>query len=123
MTLTIDVSLVPDEIAHVANPPAAAAVIDVIRATTSITTALDSGAASVTPAETVEEARRLAVEGEALLCGERSGVPPEGFDFGNSPGDYTSEHVEGRDLVFTTTNGTRAMRLTAATGSDGIWLA
>jgi len=88
-------------------------VIDVLRATTTISTALAAGAARVIPCLEVDEARQIAdgaPAGEFLLGGEREGLPIEGFDLGNSPGDYTPERVSGRTIVFTTTNGTRAMR-------------
>jgi 2-phosphosulfolactate phosphatase len=88
-------------------------VIDVLRATTVITTALAAGARRVIPCLEVDEARQIAArlpKNEVLLGGERHGLPIEGFDLGNSPADYTAERVAGRTLVFTTTNGTQAMR-------------
>jgi len=87
-------------------------VIDVLRATTTIAHALAAGAACVIPCLEVEAARLRAAEIEgALLGGERNGVAIEGFDCGNSPLDYTAAKVAGRTIVFTTTNGTRAMML------------
>jgi len=87
-------------------------VIDVLRATTTIAHALANGATCVIPCLEVDEARTVAagIEG-ALLGGERGGQPIAGFDFGNSPRDYTPANVSGRSIVFTTTNGTRAMML------------
>lgn len=88
-------------------------VIDVLRATTTIATALAAGATEVIPCFEVEEARRVASElpaGTVLLGGERGGRPIEGFDLGNSPLDYTAARVAGKTLVFTTTNGTRALQ-------------
>ncbi len=86
-------------------------VIDVIRASTTIATAVANGAAGVFPVESVERARERASSlGErTLLGGERGGVRIEGFDLGNSPRDYTPERVAGRQIVFTTTNGTAAL--------------
>ncbi|MHB8897433.1 MAG: 2-phosphosulfolactate phosphatase [Thermoguttaceae bacterium] len=89
-----------------------AVVIDVLRASTTICWAFQSGVDEVVVCREVDEARRVAAEyppGEALLGGERDGLPIEGFDLGNSPGEYTPEAVAGRRLVFTTTNGTEAM--------------
>lgn len=89
-----------------------AVVIDVLRATTTIIHALASGCTAVRPVEEVEEARRIADEmraGRVLLGGERHGVPLPGFDLGNSPGQYTCSRCKGTTLVFTTTNGTRAL--------------
>jgi 2-phosphosulfolactate phosphatase len=91
-------------------------VIDVLRATTTITTALAAGAAPVIPCGELDDARRIREEFAAqrlsiaaLLGGERGGLPIEGFDLGNSPAEYTPARVEGRTIAFTTTNGTQAM--------------
>lgn len=97
----------PDELAG-----GVVVVIDVLRASTVITQALAAGARAVIPALEVDEARRIAAglpSGEVLLGGEREGLPIAGFDLGNSPREYTPETVGGRTVVFTTTNGTRAM--------------
>ena len=90
-------------------------VVDVIRAATSICAALEAGARRVLPAVTVAEAReeaarRRAADEDPWLCGERGGEPPDDFDRGNSPLDYRNADVAGRTLVYTTTNGTRAVR-------------
>jgi 2-phosphosulfolactate phosphatase len=91
----------------------AVVVIDVLRATTTIATALAAGARKVIPCQEVEEAREVAAKlpaGSVLLGGERAGTPIAGFDLGNSPLEYTPARVAGKTLVFTTTNGTRALR-------------
>ncbi|MDP7019796.1 MAG: 2-phosphosulfolactate phosphatase [Pirellulaceae bacterium] len=88
-----------------------ALVIDVLRATTTISYALANGATRVIPCLEVERAVRLAGElGDALLGGERGGERIDGFDLGNSPREYGSEVVRGKTIVFTTTNGTKAMQ-------------
>ncbi len=87
-------------------------VIDVLRASTTIVHALEAGAAEVIPCLEVDDARRATAqlpEETAILGGERGGRPIDGFDLGNSPDQYTAERVRGRTVVFTTTNGTRAM--------------
>ena len=87
-------------------------VIDVLRASTTIVHALAAGATEVIPFEEIEEARAAAAQqsdAEILLGGERDGVKIDGFDLGNSPTDYTPLNVGGKTIVFTTTNGTRAM--------------
>lgn len=89
-----------------------AVVIDVLRASTTIVHALAAGAAEVIPCLEVEEARRLAPQlpaGSVVLGGERRGLPIPGFDLGNSPSEYAPSRVAGKTVVFTTTNGTRAM--------------
>ena len=89
-----------------------AVVIDVLRATTTITSALAHGASQVVACLEVDEARREAAKfspDERLLGGERGCEVIDGFDLGNSPGQYTSQIVSGKTIVFTTTNGTKAM--------------
>ena len=83
-------------------------VIDLLRATTTIVTALFHGAAGIYPVTTTEQAREL-VEKDGLLAGERGGLPPQGFHFGNSPLEMIEKGVRGKRLWFTTSNGTRAL--------------
>lgn len=107
----IDVFLLPALVEPAALAGKTVVVIDVLRATTSIVHALAAGAVEVAPFLNVEDARRLAEQiGEkVVLGGERGGVPIPGFDLGNSPAEYTRERVGGKTVVFTTTNGTRAL--------------
>jgi 2-phosphosulfolactate phosphatase len=87
-------------------------VIDVLRATTTIIHALSAGARGVVACGSIDTARASAAElppGQAVLGGERGGLPIDGFDLGNSPGEYTSQSVGGRWIVLTTTNGTKAL--------------
>lgn len=89
-----------------------AVVIDVLRATSVITTALANGARSVIPVTTVEEAQRRFAACDAastLKGGERNSIKIDGFDLGNSPLEYKKTVVAGKDIVFTTTNGTQAL--------------
>ncbi|MBI3863860.1 MAG: 2-phosphosulfolactate phosphatase [Planctomycetia bacterium] len=89
-----------------------AVVIDVLRATSTITHALAAGARCVIPCGEVEEARRRRdafLPASALLGGERQGLRIPGFDLGNSPAEYLPETVRGKSVVFTTTNGTQAL--------------
>ena len=89
-----------------------AIVIDVLRATSVITTALDNGAREVIPVCTVEEAQALFAQldtAQTLRGGERNALKIEGFDLGNSPLEYNKKAVEGKTLILTTTNGTNAI--------------
>jgi 2-phosphosulfolactate phosphatase len=89
-----------------------AVVIDVLRATTAMVYALAAGCTAIRPCAEVEEARELARSlppGRALLAGERGGLPLPGFDLSNSPAEYTPAVCGGREVVLTTTNGTRAL--------------
>ena len=87
-------------------------VVDVIRATTTLTVAFDRGCQRVLLAPDIETALERASRepGRFLLGGEREGVAPPGFDLGNSPAEYARADLAGRELLFVTTNGTRALR-------------
>jgi 2-phosphosulfolactate phosphatase len=88
------------------------AVIDVLRASTSIAIALGNGARNVVPLESADEVITRAKQfdrGEVRLAGERKMLIVPGFDLGNSPRDFTREAVEGKTVLLTTTNGTAAM--------------
>ncbi|MCX8171097.1 MAG: 2-phosphosulfolactate phosphatase [Candidatus Bathyarchaeota archaeon] len=85
-------------------------VIDVLRCTSTIVTALANGAKEIIPVKNLKEARRKHSENpNYLLAGERGGLKPSGFDLGNSPLEYTREKIFGRTIVLTTTSGTRTL--------------
>src|SRR4051794_17434295 len=89
------------------------AVIDVLRATSTICQALASGASEVVPFVEIDEAiaaAKRAGRENVVLGGERKGLPIEGFDLGNSPAEYTASAIQGRPVFITTTNGTRALQ-------------
>lgn len=83
-------------------------VIDVLRATSAICAAFDNGVTAVIPVATIEEAKAYQDKGY-LVGAERLGQIVEGFDFGNSPYSYMTEEVRGKEVVLSTTNGTRAI--------------
>lgn len=90
-----------------------AVILDILRASTTIIHALANGAASVIPTETVDEAlqRKTALPtGSVLLGGEREGLLIPGFDLDNNPYAYAADVVCGKTIVFTTTNGTKALK-------------
>jgi 2-phosphosulfolactate phosphatase len=92
----------------------ACAVIDVIRATSTIVTALAQGSPGVQPVASVADAFALKERNsKALLAGERGGQALSGFDLGNSPEDFTTQRVQGRSIILTTTNGTQALAVCA----------
>lgn len=96
------------------------AVVDILRATTTIATALANGAAGAIPVAEPEDAIALAGRlgrDRVLLCGERQSVRIEGFDLDNSPASFTPHAVDGKTLLITTTNGTRALRAVASAAS------
>ncbi len=113
----IDVAFAPNDVVAADVAGRAVVVIDVLRATTTICAALDHGARAVIPAADTEEAARLAQaldRREVLLAGERNLEMIPGFQLGNSPAEMTRDRVQGKNLVMTTTNGTRALLATHA---------
>ena len=97
----------------------AVAVVDVLRAGSTIVTALKNGARSVIPVADMGAAGRLAahLDGDmVLLGGERGGERIEGYQAGNSPLEYTPEAVQGRTVVLNTSNGTGALVKAAKAG-------
>jgi 2-phosphosulfolactate phosphatase len=110
---SIDVILSPPEIDLLPGrdlSQTVAVAFDVLRATSTMVTALAHGAAGIWPVRTIEEAWALREKRpSALLGGERHGDRIEGFDLGNSPLEY-GENVRGREIISTTTNGTIALR-------------
>lgn len=92
------------------------AVIDCLRATTTIATLFEAGLRRLWVAASLDEARTRARTEDALLFGEVGGLPPIGFDYGNSPVEAASAPVRGRDAVLFTTNGTTALTSLASKG-------
>jgi 2-phosphosulfolactate phosphatase len=119
--MNIDVILTPAELPALAGRDlgrTACVVFDILRATSTIATALHNGASAIIPVSEISEAMDIGKKRpDVLLGGERNGVKirtAEGeFDFGNSPREYTPEKVKGKTIVSTTTNGTRALRACA----------
>lgn len=98
-------------------------IIDVLRATSVMVTALANGAKAIYPYKDIESVLENCKKSTAyVLGGERKGLKIEGFDFGNSPLEYTREAVEGKDMFMTTSNGTRAIE-NAANGSRKLFIA
>ena len=106
--MLVDVAFLP---AEVRQPESSVCiVIDARRASSTIATLFGRGVRDVVVAGEIDEARRLhaALPG-ALLCGEVGGLPPAGFDYGNSPVEFDQMNLAGRTVVMATSNGTRAL--------------
>ncbi len=86
-------------------------IIDILRATSTITTAIHNGAKAVIPVDSVAECVKLGKQMEVISAGERDGQIAEGLKYGNTPFQYTSEFINGKTLVLTTTNGTRLLHM------------
>lgn len=122
--MRLDVFLAPSELTPAVLDGRVVAVIDVLRATTTIAAALHAGARTVIPFFETEDAVRTARQyerGEVKLAGERHMVAIPGFDLGNSPLEFTAASVGQQTVMLTTTNGTRA--LLAADSAKAVFVA
>lgn len=95
-------------------------VIDILRATSTISTALFNGAKSVIPVDSVEKCIRLGRDMECITAGERDGKVAPGLQYGNSSFEYPRSFIEGKILVLTTTNGTKLLHMALAKGATEI---
>ncbi|MEO6540123.1 MAG: 2-phosphosulfolactate phosphatase, partial [Ferruginibacter sp.] len=86
-------------------------IIDVLRATSTIATALHNGAKAVIPVDSVPDCIHIGKQIDSITAGERDGKIAEGLEYGNSPFEYPREFIHGKTLVLTTTNGTRLLHM------------
>ncbi len=110
--MKIDCHFTPGPVDELALRERTVVVLDVLRASSTIITALGNGAREVIPAATVESAMKIAGNlgpEQALLGGERNGRIIPGFHLGNSPAEYTESKVRGKSIIFTSTNGSQAI--------------
>ena len=121
MTRSIDVIFSPDLLPFACLQGKSVVVIDILRATTTITFAIANGATSIQPVLTPEQAFAIRQEQSGILIGgERHGKPVTGFNLGNSPSEYQRSVVFGKSIVITTTNGTRTMH--ACVSADWLFI-
>ena len=106
----VDICLSPELYKYHKKDDQIVVVIDVIRASTSICVAISNNVKKLIPVETTEEALDFKAKG-LLISGERESMKIEGFDFGNSPTEFLSDSIVGRELAMTTTNGTTAINI------------
>lgn len=95
-------------------------IIDVLRATSTITTALFNGATSVIPVSTVAKCIELGEAVGGITAGERDGKVADGLSYGNSPFEYPRSFVENKILVLTTTNGTKLLHMALDRGAPEV---
>src|ERR1051326_5759265 len=95
-------------------------IIDVLRATSTIATALFNGAKAVIPVDSVSRCMELGRQIDGITAGERDGKIAEGLEHGNSPFEYSRDFIEGKTLVLTTTNGTRLLQMALEKGAKEI---
>lgn len=109
----LDIAYLPEDIKGRNLSDTVCIVLDIFRATTSIVTAISNGCRTIIPVLSIEEARHLAGQiGPALFAGERQSIKIDGFDFGNSPFEFSQEKVKDQTIIMTTTNGTTAIKAT-----------
>lgn len=106
--MIIDICFSPALFPYYSQPDDVVVVTDIFRATTTMCMAFKNGASAIIPVATTEEAQQYKKEG-FLIGAERNTKRCSFADFGNSPFEYTEEKVRGKEIVFTTTNGTRAL--------------
>ena len=109
--MKVDVYFAPSELAPADLANRAVAIVDVLRASTTIAVALSNGARTVVPLGSSEEVvsrSKSLTRSEVRLAGERKMQPIPGFDMGNSPLEFTRDAIEGKTILMTTTNGTVA---------------
>ena len=119
--MRLDICFVPGDFQAQAYQAYTAVVLDILRATSSITTAFANDCHALVPVTSVTEAWEYKQQQpQVLLAGERQGQCITGFDLGNSPFEYTRPKVAGQTIVMTTTNGTKA--LTAAASCRNVYI-
>lgn len=99
---------------------AAVVIIDVLRATSTICTALHNGAKYIIPVDNVPRCIEWGKQIECVTAGERDGQIAEGLEHGNSPYEYARDFIAGKTLVLTTTNGTRLLYMAIEKGAARI---
>jgi 2-phosphosulfolactate phosphatase len=108
----LDVFFTPNQVKPAETAGRLVLIVDVLRASTTVATALGNGAKTVIPVEGADEVISRSKEfarSQILLAGEQKMHPIAGFDIGNSPQSFTPAVVEGKTILITTTNGTRTL--------------
>jgi len=105
----ISVCFTSDQFEKYADGKSTVVVVDVLRATSVISTAFMEGVKAIIPVQTLEEALSYKGKEGFIVAAERNAKPIDGFDYGNSPFHYINADVAGKTLVLTTTNGTKAI--------------
>lgn len=116
MTRTLEVSFSPAMYPHrISLGKHITVVLDVLRFTTSLISAFENGVKKVIPVSTLDEAERMKAQGYPVAA-ERNGLRLPFADYGNSAADFKTPEIKGKTLVYSTTNGTVAMKLASANG-------
>lgn len=111
---SLETLFIPEEIKNVELAGKLVVIIDILRASSTMVTALANGCRGFIPILSPDKAKKKAQEfekGRILLGGEREGIKIEGFDLGNSPREYKREVVKGKRIIFSTTNGVKTLEM------------
>jgi 2-phosphosulfolactate phosphatase len=106
----IEVCFTPATFEYFRNDEAIVVIVDILRATSAIVTAFMNGVKRIIPVATLEEAKEYKDKGY-MVAAERDGIVRDFADFGNSPYNFTSERVQGKEIVYSTTNGTNCITM------------
>ena len=106
----VEVVFSPEMYRHFENHQANVVIVDILRATSAICTAFMNGVSQVIPVPTLEEAQSYKQKGY-MVAAERDGRVMDFADFGNSPFNFTKERIQGKQVAYSTTNGTRAVHM------------
>jgi len=109
--LSIKTSLSPVYFEKYTDNESIVVVIDILRATSVISTAFHYGVKEIIPVQTLDQALDFKGKKNYIVAAERNALLIDGFDFGNSPFHYMNKDVQDKTLVFTTTNGTKAFAI------------
>ncbi|MCL2328294.1 MAG: 2-phosphosulfolactate phosphatase [Bacteroidetes bacterium] len=112
MNLSLETCLSPELFPIYKNTDAIVVVVDILRATTSICSAFENGVKTIIPVRSRDEARAYKEQGY-MVAAERNGIKLDFADFGNSPDNFKSEIVQGKTIVYSTTNGTKTIQMAA----------
>ena len=108
--MKVDIIFTADEVSQEKTKGKICVVIDVLRATSVMITALHNGAEKIFPFKDIKIIQERCENLKNIIkCGERNALKIDGFDLGNSPLEFTKEKVFGKDIYMSTTNGTKAV--------------
>lgn len=108
--MIVEVCFSPALFPYFENPEAVAVIVDILRASSAIVAAFENGVDRIIPVGTLDEARKYKRKGY-IVAAERDGLVQDFADFGNSPFNFTPQAVKGKQIVYSTTNGTQAIHM------------
>lgn len=108
----LNICLTPENFSnYIISDDAIVVIVDLLRATTVISTAFHYGIKEIIPVQSISEAKKYLVKDNYIVAAERNAMAIEGFSYGNSPFQYMNKDIKGKSLVLTTTNGTKAINI------------